>query len=206
MNEQLFSNFGDKQAFRKKMTQLRDRIPEGDRANWSEAACKHLCEWLEQNAVTSLMTYISFRSELNTSYLLEWAWLSKVEVIVPKCDPFDRSMTLHRVDGWNGLTAGAYGIMEPEPSLCPPLPASYIPSVIVTPGLAFDRQGGRLGYGGGYYDRYADQVERHRERKQPSALWIGAAFEAQLVDDLPMQNHDQVMNGLVTEHGLQWIT
>ncbi|MFX3636185.1 MAG: 5-formyltetrahydrofolate cyclo-ligase [Candidatus Pristimantibacillus sp.] len=206
MNEQLFENSNDKQAFRKSMTQLRNQISEGDRASWSEAACKHLCTWLEENHVTSLMTYISFRSELDTSYLLEWAWLSKVDVIVPKSDPSDHSMTLHHLGGWSGLSTGAYGIMEPDPLLCPPLPASYIPNVIVTPGLAFDRRGGRLGYGGGYYDRYADQVKRHRDRNLSPVLWIGTAFEAQIVDNLPMQNHDQVMNGLVTEQGLQWFT
>lgn len=69
-------------------------------------------------------------------------------------------------------------------------PASI--DVVIIPGSVFDRQGGRLGYGGGYYDRFLAQAA-------PQALRVALAYELQLVDAIKLQPHDQLMDWLVTE-------
>ena len=79
---------------------------------------------------------------------------------------------------------------------CPaPLPLAEVvtPDLIVTPLLAFDRAGGRLGQGGGYYDRTFESL--------PDAIRIGLAYEGQRVADLPMQDHDIRLHGVLTEVG-----
>lgn len=204
MEQHYFSDKIDKSAFRSKMTSLRDGIPEQVRATRSVSACKHIIHWLEENSVASLMSYVAFRSELHTGTLLEWAWQAGVQVIVPKCYPSDRSMTLHRLEGWDGLLSGAYGIMEPDPARCPALPESYTPELIIVPGLAFDKQGGRLGYGGGYYDRFAAHQEqlRRQNSSRMKTTWLGTGYAAQVVEDVPMQSHDQRMDALLTENGI----
>ncbi|MGO4111044.1 5-formyltetrahydrofolate cyclo-ligase [Paenibacillus sp. YAF4_2] len=194
MNEQPNEVNFDKTALRKAMTRLRDGIDEEERALRSAAACRNLSEWMKQHQVNSFMCYIPFRSELDTRYLIEWAWETGAEVSVPRCNPVDRSMTLYKLESWAKLSAGAYGIMEPDPSKCQPMPDLYVPQLVVTPGLAFDLRGGRLGYGGGYYDRYAEGL-----REKRSVKWLGLAFEDQLVDEIPMQVHDKRMDGIVTE-------
>jgi 5-formyltetrahydrofolate cyclo-ligase len=110
----------------------------------------------------------------------------------------DFSMTLHELQGWNQLIPGAYGIREPDPAMTPALGDDAMPEVVFVPGLAFGRDGGRVGYGGGYYDRFAAARLKH-SGKASRTLWIGAAFEAQLVDGLPLETHDLAMNGIVTE-------
>lgn len=194
MNELPNEKNFDKTALRKAMTRLRDSIDEKERALRSAAACLNLSEWMKQYQVNSFMCYIPFRSELDTRYVIEWAWETGVEVIVPKCDPADRSMTLYRLENWGELATGAYGIMEPDPTQCQMMPDSYVPQLVVTPGLAFDLRGGRLGYGGGYYDRFAELLREERLVK-----WLGIAFEDQLVNEIPMQVHDKRMDGIVTE-------
>ena len=84
--------------------------------------------------------------------------------------------------GLDELVPGAYGILEPDPNKAKRCDASFIPDVVIVPGLAFDLQGGRLGYGGGYYDRFNErlhQLAAYEDKQVP--LWIGAGYESQLL-------------------------
>ena len=86
--------------------------------------------------------------------------------------------------------------LEIDVAGCPaPLPLAEVvtPDLIVAPLLAFDRAGGRLGQGGGFYDRTFAAV--------PDAVRVGLAYEGQRVDDLPMQRHDVRLHGVLTEVG-----
>ncbi|MCM3630964.1 5-formyltetrahydrofolate cyclo-ligase [Paenibacillus glycanilyticus] len=199
MSEQRGAMDFDKTSLRKAMTKLREGIRPDERSVRSAAACRYLMDWMIEHEVRSFMCYVPFRSELDTRSLVERGWETGREVIVPKCYPSDRSMSLHKLDSWSGLKAGAYGILEPDPGECPPLPAAYMPELVVTPGLAFDSKGGRLGYGGGYYDRFADRLRREQGEASRLVKWLGIAFEDQLVEEIPMQTHDKQMDGLVTE-------
>ncbi|RJE87670.1 5-formyltetrahydrofolate cyclo-ligase [Paenibacillus sp. 1011MAR3C5] len=186
----------DKSAYRTKLSAMRNGLAEELRAEWSNLACQHLAQWLEGHSYRTVMAYVSFRSELNINEFIEWCWKKKIEVLLPRCVKADRSMKLHSITGWNQLVAGAYGIMEPSPDRSPIKPVGTVPDVVVVPGLAFDRTGGRLGYGGGYYDRFAEAVSDAGTKP----VWIGAGFEAQVMNDLvPSDSHDLRLDGLVTE-------
>jgi 5-formyltetrahydrofolate cyclo-ligase len=87
------------------------------------------------------------------------------------------------------LRKGAFGIPEPDPSLCEPARIADLPFIVV-PGVAFDRSGNRLGSGHGYYDRFL---------AQSSGLRVGLAFGMQIIDDVPAANYDQKMDFVVTE-------
>ncbi|MCF2940090.1 5-formyltetrahydrofolate cyclo-ligase [Paenibacillus alkaliterrae] len=176
-------------------------MPERHRQTWSEAACAKAKVLLEKRSASAFMAYVSFRSELNLAELIEWGWQTGRDVIVPRCDAADHSMTLHYLRSWEELMPGAYGIMEPNPAVTLPIYNGFAPDVVFVPGLAFDRKGGRLGYGGGYYDRFAAEQLQLGEAATRT-LWLGAAYEAQLVERVPREAHDVQMHGLITEQDI----
>ncbi|MFF2483338.1 5-formyltetrahydrofolate cyclo-ligase [Paenibacillus sp. NPDC058071] len=202
MKEEQIQAFADKHAFRRRMKEKRDSLSAEDRKAYSEAACRHLINWLSNREVESLMCYAPFRGELDIKSVADWAWQSGIAVIMPRSDMRDHSMSLHQIGNWSDLTEGAYGILEPDLQKCPPLSIAFAPSVVVAPGLSFDQYGGRMGYGGGYYDRFAERLNRMQQGNGKETLWIGAAYGIQLEELIPMQPHDQRMDGLVTENGM----
>ncbi len=172
---------------------------------WSDTACQKAVDWIREQGdspIRSVMAYVPFRSELDTTLLIEWCWRTGVTVIMPRCIRSDRSMTLHVVRAWDELSPGAYGIREPHPESAERCPPAFIPDVVFVPGLAFDRHGGRLGYGGGYYDRFHDRLKRLAgESGRAMPHWIGLGFETQAVAAVPMDEHDARMHAVITEEG-----
>ena len=98
-------------------------------------------------------------------------------------------MTFHIVTEIAQLTAGKYGIMEPDESL--PEPVCTDKTVCIVPGLAFTMTGSRLGYGGGFYDRF---LEKHQELHT-----IALSYEALITSELPVQEHDLCVDSIITE-------
>ena len=106
-----------------------------------------------------------------------------------------RSMNLYEaVDGEKDFAIGAYGIREPIPERCRRVMPSEVDFILV-PGVAFDRSLNRLGYGGGYYDRFFPQT---RDKCVKAAL----AFAMQIVENVPVDQYDTRMDYLITEEGI----
>jgi 5-formyltetrahydrofolate cyclo-ligase len=188
-----------KSALRREMAFLRDGLPAEERTIRSREACKLAAAWISASGLGNFMIYAPFRSELDTYPLMEWAWKQEIAVIVPKCYQNDRSMGLFAVKGLDDFTAGAYGIMEPDEFKAAACPDYFMPDAVFVPGIAFDRSGGRLGYGGGYYDRYRARMESIISADQNAPPWIGFGFELQVLDKVPVEPHDAELNGLITE-------
>jgi len=191
----------NKSDFRNEMKAIRDSFPAEKRLNGSAKACKHAADWMELRGISVFMVYLAFRSELDMKQLIEWGWRTGRKVIVPRTNKADHSMSLHVLEDWSQLEAGAYGILEPsiEKTIQSAIEA---PQAVFVPGLAFDQAGSRLGYGGGYYDRFAQKAGRFDGRKLKDQIWIGAAFEKQIVSAVPLEAHDVRMDGIVTEEQL----
>lgn len=191
-----------KQALRRIMSSRRDELSEEERIKRSKQACEIASEVMNQHDAHSMMIYVPFRSELDSRSLVEWAWEHGVQVIVPRSMPQDRSMELYEFRKWDELIPGAYGILEPDP-LRSKMLLNEVPDIIWVPGLAFDRNGGRLGYGGGYYDRLADRLrqEAYDAAHHREPLWMGIGYEVQVLEHVPMEDHDMGLDGLVTDLG-----
>ncbi len=156
----------------------------------------------------SILLYAAFRDEADTSFLLEQAWLQGKTVALPRCRPGSTQGASARGEmdfficrGWPDLAFSALGIPEPSPRL-PLWRASGEPALMLAPGLAFDRRGGRLGYGGGFYDRWLEQDGR---AGAGMPLTLGMAFSSQIVDEVPRGAWDRLVRGICTEQEILWI-
>jgi 5-formyltetrahydrofolate cyclo-ligase len=181
-----------KKELRKKVQELRDALPLEKREELSARIAENLWSVPEFAAAETVLFFISFRSEVNTLPMIERALAEGKRVCVPCTDMDDKSMTASRLrDISRDLQLGNYNILEPRPECLDPVPADEI-DVVLMPGVAFDLTGGRLGYGGGYYDRFL-------EKCSPRCLLVALAFELQVVEHVPCADHDHHIHKIVTE-------
>jgi 5-formyltetrahydrofolate cyclo-ligase len=193
-----------KQELRTDKVSARNELSSDQRREISFLVCKYAWEWLAMEHVTSLMSYVSFRSELDTRPLITQAWKDQLKVFLPRVIPASSELSVHAVNSWSELEPGAYGIHEPivSGSDTHDPEAVSLPAAVFVPGLAFDLRGGRLGYGRGYYDRLRASWERNEFAALKKPVWIGLAYGMQLVPEVPMDEHDAFMDMLITENGI----
>jgi 5-formyltetrahydrofolate cyclo-ligase len=183
-----------KQQFRRQMLTERAALPQERRMYFSQAVVLRLLEFAPLAACRSVLAYHPFRDELDIRPFMEAARSRGQDVWLPLSLPSERRLVPYRYTGPDGMRKGAYGIMEPDPSVAEPVDISALDAVIV-PGVAFDRRGGRMGYGAGYYDRFLSSLPR-------KPLLIGCCFSLQLVEQVPVEPHDFHMDFVATEEGI----
>lgn len=177
----------EKEDLRRRMREVRAAIDPGTRLRKAAAAEDRLISLPQVVAGTSVLLFYSFGSEIGTSGVAgRLLALGKV-LLFPYLQ--DEGMEAAEVRPGDPLVGTAYGPKEPSRRIAVD-PASV--DVVVTPGLAFDRAGHRLGYGGGHYDRYL-------ARLGPDALRVGMAFAEQVVDRVPAGPEDQLVHLVVTD-------
>ena len=150
----------------------------------------------EYAAAATVMFYVHRPVEVHTQPLLISARQTGKRVVVPYCT--GGRLALFLLESPDELAPGVLGILEPIAALRDRAGRSVAPSeldLVVTPGVAFDRRGGRLGHGKGYYDALLTHV-------RPEAPLVGLAFECQLLPEVPMLPHDVYMNQVITEKGI----
>lgn len=170
----------------------RDAMPAALRQEKSAAIAQRLRELPMLAQARTLFTYVNFRSEVETAGLLnEWLAAGK-RVCVPLTLVAESRLIAYPItDPALDLIPGYCRIPEPDASRLAPVDPRDI-ELIILPGSVFDLHGGRLGYGGGYYDRFISQ-------QAPTAHRLGLAFELQVTAALPLLAHDQRLHTLVTE-------
>lgn len=134
----------------------------------------------------AFLIYSSYNQEVRTQYLAKWAWQNGKAVFYPKTD--EKRMHFLKTDDLSWLKPGAYGI--PEPKEGEEFRGGR--AVMILPGLAFDKNGGRIGYGGGFYDRYLEEMG------DTYFLKAAFAYEFQLFDKLPTENFDKKVDWIIT--------
>ncbi len=175
----------EKAALRRAMRARREAIsPEEARAA-GEAALPLLIRTACWRDAKVVMGYAAVRGELDVFPLMEAAWAEGKTVLFPRCE--SRSLSALAVSDRASLVSGMHGIPEPD-GACPPVSPGAIDLVLV-PGLAFDRAGGRLGQGAGYYDRFLAGTR---------ALRVGVGYAWQVQDRVPTAPWDQPLDALLT--------
>ncbi|HEY74930.1 MAG TPA: 5-formyltetrahydrofolate cyclo-ligase [Thermoflexia bacterium] len=172
----------EKAALRRRYLQIRESLAPEQVAAASAAICERLAGWDRLREARTVMTYLAFRNEPDLSGL--FTLLPSILWVLPRID--GRRLVLHPYDP-DRLVRHPFGMLEPDPALPAVDPATL--DVVLVPGVAFDPQGGRLGFGGGYYDRFLPSTP---------ALRVGVTFDACLTDALPCTERDQRMDWVVT--------
>jgi 5-formyltetrahydrofolate cyclo-ligase len=142
-------------------------------------------------AFASFGGYHALGAELNPSPLIRRLSAMGAFFALPVCEGPDRPLIFRLWDSRDRLLPDALGVPAP------PLSAQAVhPDLLITPVLAFDRKGGRLGQGGGHYDR---TIQNFRASKKVFVL--GLAYAGQELADVPTQEHDQKLDAILTEKG-----
>lgn len=141
------------------------------------------------NSKTIGITLSSF-PEVETWSLINTLWNEGKKIVVPKCESKTRLMTFYEITSFDQLEIVYMHLSEPIPQQTIKVEKNQIDCLIV-PGLAYDRQGFRLGFGGGYYDRFLVDY------KKPT---ISLAFSKQLVEKIPRDDYDISIEKIITEH------
>ncbi|MDR2163130.1 MAG: 5-formyltetrahydrofolate cyclo-ligase [Clostridiales Family XIII bacterium] len=177
----------EKSGFRKKMIERRGSIDAAVRAEAGQnilAAVKSISEYL---AASVIFCYVSTADEPDTRALIKYSLIQSKRVCVPLCLP-EGNMQVREIIGLDDLQVGKYDISEPKPS-CPLVLPEDI-DLIVVPCVCCDKDGYRLGYGGGFYDRWLEK------RRAPAAV---LCYESMMVPSVPREPHDQRADILITD-------
>ena len=186
--------FNDKKALRKEILAKRNIM---DAIEKEEKDRKILDEFYESNyyrEAKNIFIYISYDSEVNTKGIIKKALRDNKKIYVPRTEFKTRLMDAVEITSLNNLIESEYGILEPsveEPHIDP----NEI-DLIVVPGVAFDRNGGRMGYGAGFYDRYFKKISKDNMKK---VIKLALAYDFQILEKIPMNEQDVPVNYIITE-------
>jgi 5-formyltetrahydrofolate cyclo-ligase len=179
----------DKATMRKLARAYRDAVPGSAREAYSTQIAQRLLMLPAVRGASSLFIYVSTKFEISTRSLIDECAKGGKTVLVPMIR--DRTtMSAVPFPGWQSMQPAGLGILSPPES--PSYEGNV--SVVIVPGLGFTASGNRVGYGGGYYDRWLAAA--------PRSISIALAFEAQLYDRLPVEQHDRRVHMIVTESRL----
>lgn len=165
-----------------------------ERTEIESALAKHLfsSEFWRKAEVIGIT--VSQQHEWNTKTIIDKAWLQDKKVCVPKCYPNTRDMMFYQLAHYDQLESVYVNLLEPKVNETRLVEKRKI-DLLIVPGLLFDVRGFRIGYGGGYYDRYL------REFEKPT---VSMAIEKQLVAELPTEPFDIPVDYIITEQGLRY--
>jgi 5-formyltetrahydrofolate cyclo-ligase len=177
-----------KRAIRRAVIERRDAMSSEERADRSVRIAERVLSLPEVADARTVMAFWSFGSEVETAPLLERLHAAGKRVVLPRVEGEDVVAVVYETG--DEVLAAAFGAMEPAGQLTVE-PAEV--DVVITPGVAFDRAGNRVGYGGGFYDRFLP-------RTRDGVAAIAIAFALQIVDEpLPTAGFDRPVDAIVTE-------
>ena len=180
----------DKAGFRRELMDCLLAISAEQRSEKSRKACKNLVSMEQFQVASTVMMFVSLPHEVDTSEAILHAWQLRKVVAVPKISWQQRHMIAVQINSLEtGFSTAASGLRTPISGV--PVPFGEI-DLVVTPALGFDKKGNRLGRGGSYYDRFFANAELKATR-------CGFGFAEQVLDSIPVTDHDEPVDILVTD-------
>ena len=189
-----------KRELRKSMRMLLKGMNEEDKKKESEAACSSFMDGFLYSRSDVILLYMAMNTEINPYEIMKKALKDNKTVAVPKIKSGTELMDFYVLDGRISLarqfSVGSFGIIEPDENVCRRFSFEEHPAgkiTMILPGLAFTKDGKRLGHGKGFYDIYLSEVP-----KEADLILAGFCFDCQIVQDIPTESHDVLMDYVVT--------
>ncbi|MBR7008583.1 MAG: 5-formyltetrahydrofolate cyclo-ligase [Ruminococcus sp.] len=177
-----------KKELRALLKNERSIIPKDKKAIWDNSIAEKLLQSEYYKACRELLIYVSFDIEVDTIKIISHA-LGEKQVYCPKCFGDTNIMEFYRITSLDDLKKGKYGILEPDTSSGATNSFSA-DSLCVVPGLSFDNNGHRLGFGKGFYDRFLSDF---------AGTAIGICYDSFVKESLPTEEFDKCVDHLITE-------
>ena len=170
-----------KSTLRRELLEYRNNWATADKAKYDAVICHTLMDYLQERKVEVVHTYLPIGTEVDLTPVLRKLLHLGVTLVVPKTLPDGKLLHLRLTD-LDDLTVGLKRTFHPRIEI--PYDGSY--DIIIVPGLAFDVHFHRLGYGGGYYDRFL--------AKNTTTTKLGVFYKFQKIDQLPVASHDVALD------------
>lgn len=181
----------DKKSIRKSILKERNNIPSTILSNFSSIIAEKLYSTNEYKNAKTIMSFISFDTEVDTHKIIKDSLNLDKRVLVPVTFPDTKLMKPSHLMDFSELEYGYYNILTPKEEFWRFIDPNEI-DLILMPGVGFDRKGYRVGYGGGYYDRFLSKLDK----KIPT---IGLAFNLQIIESVPTDEFDIPIDMIITE-------
>ena len=178
----------DKVQQRTKIRQLLINMSIQDYDQKSKIICESLLQEPSIMEGKTIAMTISIFPEVNTHHIISKLWSMDKCVVVPKCNHKTKQMQFYQITNFDELVPAPMGLYEPNHLITTHVENKYI-DVCIVPGIVFDQRGYRIGYGGGYYDRFLPSF---------NGKIISIAFDEQLVKEVPYEKHDIPIDLLIT--------
>jgi len=175
-----------KQNIRKAIYEKRERADKNEIMQDSHIICDKVMKLPAFEEADAVYTYIDFNNEVCTKEIVEAAWKAGKKVASPRVE--GRHLHFYEITSYDQLEPGCFGVWEPKEECTP---AQYEDAIMIVPGVAFDKDRHRVGYGQGFYDRY---LNIHR-----SHTTVAVAFDFQIVESAPSDEFDILPQMLITE-------
>lgn len=185
----------DKNELRRKVLNKRKELSNRDIVCLSNKIIDLLINTTLYKNANYIMAYIDFRNEVKTEKLIKKSLEIGKKIIIPISLTESRELLLSELKDYdNELTTGAYGILEPKKEYIREV-APEILDLIIVPGVVFDKRGYRIGYGGGYYDRFLLNINK-------SVPKVALAFNFQIVEKINEEKHDIPVDYIITDKNI----
>ena len=186
----------NKNIIRREIAKLRNNLKLEDKKILDEKIFKFLIESDFYKKSKRIFIYVSYNNEVDTKEIIDYSLKNDKEIYVPKINIEDKTMKAIRIHSLSELYVNKYGILEPDI-----VDKNYIESdfgLIVLPGIAFDKVGNRIGYGGGYYDKYLSVLECKVNK-------VALAYGFQVIDNIEVEEHDIKLDYVITDNEIIYI-
>lgn len=172
-----------KNRIRKEVKKKRNDLSPGQKKRYAREIADKLFDTREWKEARSIMSYMDFMNEVETELIHKKALEEGKELLLPRTFPSTREMKGIVTESIDDYVIGEYGIREPKGE------KEGKPDLVIVPGIAFDSDGNRIGYGGGYYDRYLEKIRCAK---------IAVVYDFQVYEKVEAEEHDIPVDLIIT--------
>lgn len=183
----------DKKTIRGEILELRHNIKGEERKVWDKLILNSLINSEIYKKAKSIFIYVSYNDEVDTIEIIKHSLKSNKDIYVPKTYMQEKTMKAVKIHSLDELSVDNYGILEPK--FVDKNNIGVYFDLIIMPGVAFDKMGNRIGYGGGYYDKYISSIDC-------KSLKVALAYNIQVIDKIESEVHDIKVDYIITNENL----